>query len=76
MYRNKKLASHTIELILKDIQEISQSYNLSIQTLQILVPSNSPLEDYLLRHGYQEIENTEIIIRGGITHRYLEQYRS
>lgn len=78
LYRTKKIATRTIELILKDIQEISQSHNISIGSIQILVPCDSPLEQCLQKHGYHHANtsNSEMIIRGGVAHRYLEQYIS
>lgn len=75
-YRNKKIASKTIEIVLQDIQQVSQYHNASIEYLRILVPQNSWIEECLKRRGYQEyVENEQLfrVNRGGISHIYLVQ---
>lgn len=76
-YRSQKLASQTMELVVKDIHQVSQLHGVPIPSLQILAPQASLLEQCLQRHGYslldsqQQDPDSDLVMRGGMPHRYL-----
>jgi hypothetical protein len=78
-YRSQKLASQTMDWVMKDIHYVSQLHGIHILLLQILAPQGSPLEQCLQRHGYsalsqQQDSSLDFVMRGGVAHRYLGQY--
>jgi hypothetical protein len=79
-YRSQRLASQTMELVVKDIHSVSQIHGILIPFLQILAPQDSALEHCLQRHGYsiqnprpQQEAGFDLVMRGGVVHRYLGQ---
>jgi hypothetical protein len=53
-YRNQKLATAALDLVMKDMERVSQHHGVPhLSALHILVPQDSQLEGCLRRHGYQ-----------------------